>query len=67
MSHPADEWLNMRGVCAFFGCPKPLHQSTIYRWIANGVLPRPKKIGGINRWRKADLQAVFDQMVEAQQ
>lgn len=34
--------------------------STIYRWIEKGLFPKPIKIGGMARWRKAD----YDKFVE---
>lgn len=66
MSQEKAEWVTMRGVCAFFGCPKPVNQSTVYRWIQKGILPPAVKIGGMHRWRKSDLQAVYDKMVSGE-
>ncbi|MBL4928916.1 helix-turn-helix transcriptional regulator [Fuscibacter oryzae] len=33
--------------------------STIWRWVKNGDLPPPVKIGGSTRWRRADIEAAF--------
>lgn len=33
-------------------------RSTFWRAVASGSLPQPVRIGGLTRWRVADLQAV---------
>ena len=29
---------------------------TLRRWAASGVLPRPVKLGGVNRWHREDVR-----------
>lgn len=29
--------------------------ATVWNWSAQGLIPRPVKIGGATRWRKSDL------------
>jgi predicted DNA-binding transcriptional regulator AlpA len=48
-----------RDAAALLGCGR----STLWRWSAEGVIPRPLKIGGMSRWRLSDLQAVIDAAV----
>lgn len=31
-------------------------RSTFWREVASGTLPRPVRVGGLTRWRVADLQ-----------
>ncbi|MGR3524901.1 MAG: helix-turn-helix transcriptional regulator [Paracoccaceae bacterium] len=33
--------------------------STVWRRAAEGVIPRPLKIGGTSRWKLSDLEAVI--------
>ncbi len=35
-------------------------KSTFWREVGKGTLPAPVKIGGLTRWRVADLQRVAD-------
>ncbi len=35
-------------------------RSTFWREVGKGTLPQPVKIGGLTRWRVADLQRVAD-------
>lgn len=32
--------------------------STIWRWTEQGRIPKPVKIGGATRWRRADIEAI---------
>lgn len=47
--------LTDREAAALISCGK----STIWRWAAEGVIPRPLKIGGMSRWRLSDIEAVI--------
>lgn len=51
MNH-AETLYTIDEVAQFFKCSP----STVWRWVANGVLPRPKKIGGSSRWTGTDLR-----------
>ena len=33
---------------------------TFWRWVANGTLPKPVKLGGMSRWPQSELLAVID-------
>jgi predicted DNA-binding transcriptional regulator AlpA len=37
-------------------------KSTFWREVAKGTIPAPVKIGGLTRWRVADLQQQVKQM-----
>lgn len=68
MSNPiGDDLMTIREVCQFFGTTdRALDQSTIYRWIRRGTIPRPIRLSaGMQRWRRADIQKVWDDMVAA--
>ena len=52
---PADPLLSDRDTAALLGCGR----STVWRWTAEGVLPKPTKIGGMSRWRLSDIEAVI--------
>jgi predicted DNA-binding transcriptional regulator AlpA len=41
------------------GGTKPVHQSTIYRLVRRGLLPRPIRIGGSSRWIEAEFDAAL--------
>lgn len=32
-----------------------IHRSSVHRWAAQGVIPRPVKIGGSTRWKLSEL------------
>jgi predicted DNA-binding transcriptional regulator AlpA len=34
--------------------------STFHRWMADGKIPAPKKLGQLNRWLEADMAKVRD-------
>jgi len=64
MSEQIEEMLSIREVCRFFGGrEKPLDQSTIYRWIQRGILPRAVRMGSRTmRWKRSDCQSLLDKM-----
>jgi len=39
-------------------------RSTLWRWVQQGILPRPIRIGGIAGWRPEDIEAVIEQLRE---
>ncbi len=51
----AETYLSTRQASALIGCGR----STIWHWAANGVVPKPIKIGGMTRWKLSDLEAVL--------
>ena len=59
--------LDRMGVCRMFGGSKPINAATLYRWIRQGVLPKPVKIGGSSRWLLSECQAALQAMVDGRQ
>jgi len=56
--------LDRLGVCRMFGGSKPINAATLYRWIRQGILPRPVKIGGSSRWLRTECEAALQSMVD---
>jgi excisionase family DNA binding protein len=48
-----------RDVAELLGCGR----STVWRWVADGVLARPIKVGGLTRWRREDIDAAVERAV----
>ena len=36
-----------------------ISEPTFWRWVANGILPKPVKLGGMSRWPRSELLAVI--------
>lgn len=51
-----DPLLADREAAALLGCGR----STLWRWAAAGIIPKPLKIGGMSRWKLSWLTAVVD-------
>ena len=34
-------------------------RSTVWKWVADGILPKPLKIGGMSRWKLSDAYDVI--------
>lgn len=34
-------------------------RSTLWRWVADGVIPKPIKIGGASRWYLSEIEAAI--------
>ena len=34
--------------------------ATIWRGVKNGIIPAPIKVGGLTRWRMADIRAALN-------
>lgn len=49
-------------LCAYLG----VSQSTLYRRIEQGHLPKPFKLNG-NRWRKVDIDTALAKLAETAQ
>ena len=56
-----DTLLTDREVAAILGCSR----SSLWRWAADGTVPRPLRIGGMSRWRQSDIKGLIDQAAEA--
>ena len=41
---------------ALLGCGR----STLWRWAADGTIPKPLKIGGMSRWPQSEIMAVIE-------
>ena len=39
------------------GCAR----STFWRWVAEGIVPKPLKIGGMSRWKQSEIHGVIAQ------
>jgi len=37
-------------------------RSTLWRWVQQGILPSPIRIGGIAGWRPEDIEAAIEQL-----
>ena len=37
-----------------------ISEPTWWRWVANGTLPKPVKLGGLSRWPKSEILAVIE-------
>ncbi|WP_375173385.1 helix-turn-helix transcriptional regulator [Pseudooceanicola sp.] len=48
-------FMSVQDVAAYFNCGV----STVWRWSKVGDLPKPIKIGGSTRWRRADIEAIY--------
>ncbi|MDO6461251.1 hypothetical protein Q4485_11130 [Granulosicoccaceae sp. 1_MG-2023] len=54
-------WRDKRYICEHYG----ISTSALERHMASGVMPRPVKIGRLNRWHDTQLQK-FDEALLAQ-
>lgn len=52
-----DPLLTDKEVCSQLSCAR----STLWRWVAEGTIPRPLKIGGTSRWRQSTVTRVVDE------
>jgi predicted DNA-binding transcriptional regulator AlpA len=50
----SQEWMTTRDLMETFSCS----YTTIWRWVKAGILPSPRKLGGLNRWRRSAIEAV---------
>lgn len=64
-----DDMMTLREVSEFFGGKeRPLDQSTIYRWVSEGRIPKPVRMSPkVVRWRKSDCERVREAMRAASQ
>jgi hypothetical protein len=61
-----DVMLTMAETQVFFGGPtRPIHSSTLYRGVANGVFPRPVWIGPNSvRWLKSECVQARQKLID---
>ncbi len=52
----ADPLLTAREGAALLRISEP----TFWRWVANGILPKPVRLGGTSRWPRSELIAVIE-------
>jgi excisionase family DNA binding protein len=45
-------WIPAEDVAALLG----IHRSTVYRWLDQGLIPPPRRIGGRTLWSRADIE-----------
>jgi excisionase family DNA binding protein len=48
------EWMTTDDLSEMFSCSR----TTVWRWVKSGALPKPHRLGGLNRWRRADIEAL---------
>ncbi|WP_374646663.1 helix-turn-helix transcriptional regulator [Tabrizicola sp.] len=46
--------MTSREVAGHFNC----NVSTVWRWLRQGILPKPVKIAGSTRWRREEIEAM---------
>jgi predicted DNA-binding transcriptional regulator AlpA len=58
------EFLDYAGVSQLLGASKsgkPIHRTTLKRWVRAGVLPRPTRLGSkIVRFRRSEVLAALE-------
>ena len=53
-----EEFLDTPSACALIGGTRPIHPSTLWRWIKAGRISPPAKLGpNTNRFRRSQLLA----------
>ena len=55
-SETSSRYMRDLDVAAHFQCGR----STVWRWVKQGLLPEPVRIGGATRWLRADIEAAFN-------
>jgi len=45
-----------REASKLLGCGR----STLWRWAADGIIPKPLKIGGMSRWKMSDIEKLIE-------
>jgi predicted DNA-binding transcriptional regulator AlpA len=61
----AELW-ERKDVLAYFGGKRPLHTSTLYRGIHDGLYPRPIHVSRTHvRWLRSECEAALDRMIAA--
>jgi predicted DNA-binding transcriptional regulator AlpA len=48
------ELLTTEDLMDLYSCSR----TTIWRWVKAGVLPEPRRIGGLKRWRRPEIEAL---------
>ena len=60
-----DELKSTRWACEFWGGDRPVNPSTLWRWVREGKIPPPRKIGkNVNRFVKAEQVAARERMLK---
>ena len=64
---PAIELWDRSAVLRFFGGSAPLHYSTLYRGVRNGIFPEPINVSsgrnGSVRWLRSECEAALHKMI----
>lgn len=53
---PDKALIHQRALQALLGCS----QTSIWRWVNNGTLPKPIRLGRALRWRVGDIRAFIE-------
>lgn len=60
---PTDPLLTDRESAAMIGCGR----STFWRYVNQGIVPKPLKIGGMSRWRQSEIGSVIEDAAAARE
>lgn len=52
--------LSDKEAAVLLGCAR----SSIWRWAAEGTIPKPLRIRGLSRWRQSDIDGVISRAEE---
>lgn len=47
--------INDKEAAAMLGCAR----STYWRWVSDGIMPQPIKIGGLSRWYQTEIEGAI--------
>lgn len=51
-----DPLINDRECCAILGIARP----TFWKWVANGTIPKPVKLGALSRWPRSEIVGIVE-------
>src|SRR5262245_52163340 len=62
-----DDFYDIDFVCRYFGGPaSPLHPTTVYRRMNNGIIPRPcRPSPKVNRWLGREIREARQAIIDA--
>lgn len=53
--NPHEYNLTISDVCRLIDPNSPIHRTTLWRWVKDGLVPEPTKVGKRKRWCLADF------------
>jgi predicted DNA-binding transcriptional regulator AlpA len=64
MGRHMHELLDVDAACAFIGGSRPIHPSTLWRFVKSGRISRPIRLGPQSvRWRRSELERDIERMI----